>query len=289
MLEATSPEAPVATLPAVANPLDLSTEVFMAGLERRGENRAALLKWVGDALVRGVDYDRIHVMSKDKCNLGKRCTTHWHFSKDTLFKPGAEKICGMLGLRVSYPTLPDYEQAAIGGQSIHTIILRCELLDASGNVVAHGIGGRLVKDDYGNINKSLKMAAKSAHLDATLRCAGLSEMFTQDLDDMVPADAGPVRGAQTAERPGDSGRDAGRPAQSNESPDSAETISDEQAANVKSLIDECERTKGRRDKLTIDVCNHFKVDSLEMLPADKLALIVRRLELRRNTPEADRK
>ena len=39
--------------------------------------------------------------------------------------------------------------------------------------------------DKGDINKSLKMAEKSAHIDATLRIAGLSEIFTQDLEDML--------------------------------------------------------------------------------------------------------
>lgn len=44
---------------------------------------------------------------------------------------------------------------------------------------------RAVEQDSGDLNKALKMAEKSAHIDATLRMAGLSEVFTQDLEDMA--------------------------------------------------------------------------------------------------------
>ena len=47
--------------------------------------------------------------------------------------------------------------------------------------MATGIGARSLKDDFGNVNKSLKMAAKSAAILATLSVAGLSEVFTVDM------------------------------------------------------------------------------------------------------------
>ena len=53
------------------------------------------------------------------------------------------------------------------------------------SAAADGVGARSLKQDYGDINKSLKMAEKSAHIDATLRMAGLSEVFTQDIEDMI--------------------------------------------------------------------------------------------------------
>jgi hypothetical protein len=173
--------------PVAASPLDLPTEQFRAGLNRRRDNRAALMEWVRAALVDGVDYGRIHVVGKNKCRLGNRCQNPAHFSKPSLFKPGAEKICGMLGVTVHYPTLVDYEQAALSGVRLQQIIIRCEIQDAAGRVVADGVGARSLQQDYGDINKSLKMAEKSAHIDATLRMAGLSEVFTQDLEDMIPA------------------------------------------------------------------------------------------------------
>jgi len=110
----------------------------------------------------------------------------YHWSKPSLWKPGAEKICGMLGLIPRFPNLDQYEQAVIGGSTLKMIILKCELHTGNGFVAAEGNGARTVdKQDNGDINKSLKMAEKSAHIDATLRVAGLSELFTQDIEDMI--------------------------------------------------------------------------------------------------------
>lgn len=156
---------------AASNPLDVPIADFSAALTRRGDNRKALMRWVKESLKSGVDYGTIQI--------GGRA------SKESLWKPGAEKICGMLGLRAIFPTLPDYEKAAIAGTPIVNIILRCHLLDASGNIVADGVGARNVEKERGDLNKALKMAEKSALIDATLRCAGLSEIFTQDVEDMT--------------------------------------------------------------------------------------------------------
>ena len=57
---------------------------------------------------------------------------------------------------------------------------------SSGFIAAEGTGARRVEQDKGDINKSLKMALKSAHIDATLRVASLSELFTQDIEDLGP-------------------------------------------------------------------------------------------------------
>jgi hypothetical protein len=170
------------------SPLDLPTEFFSAGLDRRKRNRALLMDWLRTALVEGVDFGRIHIAGKDRCQLVRmgrvhECKDPGHWSKPSLFKPGAEKITGMLGMTVHYPTMPAYEDAILAQADIRTIMLRCELRDAHGHVVAQGVGARQISQDYGDLNKTLKMVAKSAHIDATLRLAGLSEVFTQDLED----------------------------------------------------------------------------------------------------------
>lgn len=169
---------------AVASPFDVDTESFTGALARRKQNRNALMEWVREAMVEGTDYGRIHVVSRNKCSAGKHCTNASHFSKPSLFKPGAEKIAGMLGLTPTFPNMGEYERMALDGKRIETIILRCEILDARGNVVGVGMGARLVSADDGDLNKSLKMCQKSAQIDATLRTGGLSEVFTQDIEDM---------------------------------------------------------------------------------------------------------
>ncbi len=174
------------------SPLDLPAEQFRSGLDRRKTNRQLLMEWLRSALVDGVDFGRVHIASKDKCELArqgrvKECTNQWHWSaKASLFKPGAEKITGMLGMTVHYPSLPNIEAALLNGTEIKTIVMRCELHDAAGHVVAEGVGARNLAQDWGDANKALKMAEKSAHIDAVLRLAGISDAYTQDVEDIVP-------------------------------------------------------------------------------------------------------
>jgi hypothetical protein len=190
-------QEPTALLPALmpSSPLDWPVANFTQALDRREVNRRALLRWVQSNLQAGIDYGQIHVVGKDKCRLASDgrahdCIDPRHWSKPSLWKPGAEKICGMLDLIPRFPNLAEYERAALGAVDVKVIILKCELNTASGFVAAEGTGARRVDQDRGDINKSLKMAEKSAHIDATLRVAGLSELFTQDIEDMLQDKAG---------------------------------------------------------------------------------------------------
>jgi hypothetical protein len=97
----------------------------------------------------------------------------------------------MLGVSVHFPNLHEYEQAAIRGTDIKHIILRCEIRDPRGRVVADGAGARSLVQDNGDLNKALKMVLKSSMTDATLRMAGLSEVFTQDLEQQTEETCGP--------------------------------------------------------------------------------------------------
>jgi hypothetical protein len=162
---------PTPPAPRAANPLDLAPSEFREALARRSENRRALIEWIRASLVDGVDFGAVPLRRGG-------------YSKPSLRKPGAEKICGMLGVTASFPTLKDYETAALEGRRLEQIILRCHLASPDGQIVADGVGARAVEQDRGDLNKSLKMAVKSAMIDATLRMAGLSEIFTQDLEDM---------------------------------------------------------------------------------------------------------
>lgn len=168
----------------VRNALDIAPSQFSKGLERQGQNREFLLKWLKGNLTEGVDYGKIHIVPRDKCSAGRNCSNPYHFSKDSLFKPGAEKIAGMMGFRAVWPSLVEYERLMIGGQLPKAIGLRCELIDRNGHVIAEGFGARLLEKDYGDINKAVKMAKKSALIDAVLNAGGLSEVFTQDVEDM---------------------------------------------------------------------------------------------------------
>lgn len=173
------------------SPMDYPVERFSQALERREDNRKALLSWIQSNLQASIDFGQIHVVKKDRCRLAKdgrahECSDPRHWSKPSLWKPGAEKICGMLGLIPRFPNLCEYEKSVLAGNDIKVVIIKCHLETGNGFVAAEGTGARRVaQDDKGDINKALKMAEKSAHIDATLRVAGLSELFTQDLEDMA--------------------------------------------------------------------------------------------------------
>ena len=184
-------------------------------------------------------------------------------TKPSLRKPGAEKICGMLGVIPTFPTLKDYEQLALQGIPIDQIILRCHLLSASGEVLADGVGARSMKQDSGDLNKCLKMACKSAHIDATLRMAGLSEIFTQDIEDMPPCSPSMASRASSGQRRNSKAtRDADR-----ETRDPGTTghaggrgfATEKQVALI-------ERRIGDAGMDARDLCDHFDINAIVEIP-----------------------
>ena len=152
-----------------ASPLDMPSEQFASGLQRRGDNRNNLMTWIRANLKEGSDF---YIL-----NLGGRK------SKPSMSKAGAEKVCGMLGMTATFPNLCQYEKMTLEGKEIKQILLRCEIMSASGQLVGMGVGARTVAQDKGDLNKALKMAEKSSMIDAVLRAGGLSEIFTQDIED----------------------------------------------------------------------------------------------------------
>lgn len=107
--------------------------------------------------------------------------------KPTLLKPGAEKILMMLGLRSEFDiadSTRDFEKGFFQYQ------VRCRLLHGD-QVITEGLGAcntmepKYIKSNaYGIDNTVLKMAKKRALVDAALLVASLSDIFTQDVEDM---------------------------------------------------------------------------------------------------------
>ncbi len=139
--------------------------------------------------------------------------------KPTLLKPGAEKILMLMGLTSEYAILEKIEDYEKG---IFAYTVKCTLLK-NGLKITEGLGSCNSKEDkyrwrwvyesdipagvdkdtlkkkvHGNATKYrvenddicsqantiLKMAKKRAQVDATLTVAALSEIFTQDIEDM---------------------------------------------------------------------------------------------------------
>ena len=107
--------------------------------------------------------------------------------KPTLLKPGAEKIVMMMGLSSRYEIMDKVEDYDKGFFSYN---IRCTL-SRQGIDICEGVGNcnsresKYVKlDPYSIANTILKMAKKRAYVDAALSVASLSDIFTQDLEDM---------------------------------------------------------------------------------------------------------
>ena len=107
--------------------------------------------------------------------------------KPTLLKPGAEKILMMMGLRSEFEIVDstrDFEKGFFQYQ------VRCRLLKGD-MILTEGLGAcntrekkYLKMDPYTMDNTVLKMARKRALVDAALLVASLSDVFTQDLEDI---------------------------------------------------------------------------------------------------------
>ena len=226
-------EETVAIRPVGISPFDLEPAEFQAGLDRRKANRAALLRWIGEALIEGTDFGKIHMKKRSECPKGAWCKDPSHFSKPVLFKPGSEKIGSMLGLTATYRPLSHDERATIGGVPETCIVVKCELVSGSGVVVAEGLGART--PEYGDVNKALKMAEKSARINATLQL-GLSDSYTQDLDDMAGEDNGGSGAAH-----GESGRQAASPAPS--------PVGEDLSPKLKESVEQAQARKAQQENL----------------------------------------
>jgi hypothetical protein len=141
-------------------------------------------------------------------------------SKPTLLKPGAEKILMLLGLTSEYEIVDKIEDYDKG---VFAYTIKCVLL-RSGIKITEGVGSCNSKEDkyrwrwvkegdlpegtyiddlktkdngygktlyriendeiFSQANTILKMAKKRAQIDATLTVGALSQIFTQDIEDM---------------------------------------------------------------------------------------------------------
>lgn len=107
--------------------------------------------------------------------------------KPTLLKPGAEKIQMLLGVTSEYEVI---ERVQDYDKGFFAFTVRC-VIYKNGMKITEGVGHCNTRekkyanqDPYTLANTCLKMAKKRAQIDATLTLASLSEVFTQDIEDM---------------------------------------------------------------------------------------------------------
>lgn len=107
--------------------------------------------------------------------------------KKSLAKGGAEKIASIFQWNATF--IRDYEAIEMLGQIAGLVAFKCTLCKGT-KFVGEGRGATTLEKNGKDPNKTLKMAQKSAFIDAVLRSSGLSDFYTQDLEDMKSEDIG---------------------------------------------------------------------------------------------------
>lgn len=130
-----------------------------------------LNEFVQNCMVKGIDYGMIS-----------------GFSKPTLLKPGAEKLCDAFGFSKTVDVVNRIEQweAGVFAYEVKMTLTRKD----NGIIEAEGLGSCNSKEASFNhqnpftiVNTVLKMAKKRALIDAILSATRSSGLFTQDIED----------------------------------------------------------------------------------------------------------
>lgn len=110
-------------------------------------------------------------------------------SKPTLFKSGAEILCGVFGFRTTTRVINrviDFEKSLVMYE------LQVTVYGKDDKIVAEGIGScnskerKYLRGDFcTQLNTILKMAKKRAYVDAILTACHASKVFTQDVEDIA--------------------------------------------------------------------------------------------------------
>lgn len=157
---------------AMAAPVDLMRQ----GLAEYEERRRAFRAWLQGQLKSGVHYGYPPGVSQSKQDDKK-----WR-SKPSLYKAGAGFVADLMGLRAEFST--DVDTWRMLGEPKETLVRLCRLYSrATGELIGEGTGARKVGDKSMNLNASLKMADKSALVAAVINTYGLSDLYTQDIED----------------------------------------------------------------------------------------------------------
>lgn len=149
-----------------------SVRALQDAINQEVEKRTIVEKYIADNLKENVDYGTIKGSSRS----GKEFE-----SKPTLFKAGSERIASLLKVRPTFTKDTDVLDM-LGREGVVAFV--CHLINEKGKTVGEGRGAcTLVEKPDPNV--CIKIAEKRAQIDAIIRTAGISDRFTQDLDDMA--------------------------------------------------------------------------------------------------------
>ncbi|OQA36520.1 MAG: hypothetical protein BWY53_00512 [Parcubacteria group bacterium ADurb.Bin326] len=99
--------------------------------------------------------------------------------RKSLAKGGAEKLASIYNLTATFQR---DDETMNSFSSVKDMIAYVCTLYRGNQIIGQGRGAAILSKNQGDINKTLKMAQKSAYIDAVIRSTGLSDIFTQDLE-----------------------------------------------------------------------------------------------------------
>lgn len=156
----------------------MTVEAMQAALAEYSSRRKTFRDWLRLHLVEGVHYGY-----PPGCAPGRADEKQWK-AKPSLYKAGADFVCDLMGLRPEYAA--DNEAWAQLGSQKEYFVIACRLYSRStGELLGEGRGVRKVGQKGGDANNAIKMAEKSAKVSAVLNIYGLSDLFTQDIEDPI--------------------------------------------------------------------------------------------------------
>lgn len=154
----------------------MPVEAMQAALAEYSSRRKTFRDWLRLHLVEGVHYGY-----PPGCAPSRADEKQWK-AKPSLYKAGADFVCDLMGLRPEY--VADNEAWAQLGSQKEYFVMTCRLYSRStGELLGEGRGVRKVGQKGGDANNAIKMAEKSAKVSAVLNIYGLSDLFTQDIED----------------------------------------------------------------------------------------------------------
>lgn len=103
--------------------------------------------------------------------------------RKSLSKAGAEKLAAIYQLTALFEKDKETIESLAGVEGLVAFVCT---LSRHGEVAGQGRGAAVLKSYGDDVNKTIKMAQKSAFIDACIRTAALSDIFTSDLEDMDP-------------------------------------------------------------------------------------------------------
>jgi hypothetical protein len=205
-------------------------------VERSKEVRDQLEAWIREVMKSGLHFGIIPIAGRES-------------SKPTLLKPGAELVALLFGWRFHLTADLDSLQM-YGGQPTGTFAYICHVIDRVGGTVGQGRGvAELREPEMQNANECVKMALKRAQVDAVLRCAGLSQWFTQDLEE--PQYVAPE-------------------SHSHDGADTPATCTPAELRDMRA----CLKMAGRSEE---EVLRHYRIERLEELSSQDVRRVIQRL------------